>query len=186
MKELGLRPVPNRQCGECNACCRYLTVNTTEIVKLPNVLCGHWKGGCTIHENWPTICRDFFCGWRLFDNLSDAWRPDRSNILVQLHAPTEAGPAADLILLGPLGDSMTGELLNYIAALIEAGYRAFLALPGPPGHFVRKIFLNNAMAPAMAARDIEQAQAALQDAIRKCTALPTEPIVMGPPAELRY
>lgn len=185
MEQLRLKAIPNRQCGECNACCRYLTVNTTELVKLPNVLCEHWKGGCTIHEKWPTICQTFFCGWRVFDNLSDEWRPDRSNILVQVQAPEPAGPVVDLILLGPLSDVMTRELLNYIAALISAGYLTYLALPGPPGHFSRKIFLNDGMSRVMATRDIAHAHAALQEAIRKCTALVTEPIKLGPPLELR-
>jgi hypothetical protein len=39
------------------------------------------------------VCQQFLCGWRLFDELDDDWRPDLSGVLVMRKAPAEL-PAA--------------------------------------------------------------------------------------------
>ena len=30
----------------------------------------------------PKICREFLCGWLLFPELGDDWRPDRSGVII--------------------------------------------------------------------------------------------------------
>ena len=82
-----LGPVlPDRECGDCTACCTELTVNTPEFAKAAGTPCIHLSGqGCGIHAVRPRICRTWFCAWRRVASLPDEARPDRSGLLVSLN-----------------------------------------------------------------------------------------------------
>lgn len=82
-----LGPVlPERDCGDCTACCTHLTVNSPDFAKPAGIACSHLTpGGCGIHAVRPHICRTWFCVWRRRADLSDAARPDRSGLLVSLN-----------------------------------------------------------------------------------------------------
>ena len=41
----------------------------------------------------PPVCRQFLCGWRLFEEMGDDWRPDLSGVLALRKAPDELPPA---------------------------------------------------------------------------------------------
>jgi hypothetical protein len=172
-------PVQGRQCGDCHACCQYLKINTPELKKLPNVLCANYKDGCTIFDRWPTICRTFFCGWRVTQTLGDEWRPDRSNVMIVLHEPRPGGQDIDLNILGKLSEEITLKLLNYVSDLMRAGFTVYAVVPGAPGHHANKLALNEQMAPAIAGRNLAHARAVLNEAIRICASKPTPPMVLG-------
>src|SRR5215468_4810921 len=76
--------VPGRTCGECNACCRYFDL-MADLDKPCGVLCQHWRTGvgCGVYETRPAVCRDFYCHWLQNDTLDDAWRPDRSGLIIR-------------------------------------------------------------------------------------------------------
>src|SRR5262245_37176595 len=89
--------VPNRECGECNVCCKALLIDEPTLQKPPGVLCANWKParGCGIYDTRPAACRGFFCGWRMMPELGDELRPDRSGILVRMireHIPSGLNP----------------------------------------------------------------------------------------------
>lgn len=74
---------PNRQCGECAVCCEHLNIDWPELKKPPGVLCPHHTGtSCGLHPHWPGGCEQWNCAWRRFDRFPEAWRPDRSGLLV--------------------------------------------------------------------------------------------------------
>ena len=78
--------LPDRECGDCTACCTELTVNTPEFAKPAGAPCVHLSGqGCGIHAVRPRICRTWFCAWRRVASLPDEARPDRSGLLVSLN-----------------------------------------------------------------------------------------------------
>ncbi|WP_133030822.1 YkgJ family cysteine cluster protein [Sphingomonas sp. PP-CE-1G-424] len=78
--------LPDRECGDCTACCTELTVNTPEFAKPAGIPCIHLSGeGCDIHAVRPRICRTWFCAWRRVASLPDEARPDRSGLLVSLN-----------------------------------------------------------------------------------------------------
>ncbi|HEY8947785.1 MAG TPA: hypothetical protein VIM56_02750 [Rhizomicrobium sp.] len=168
-------PVPGRECGECRACCQYLKIDAPDFHKAPNVLCEHWKEGCTIYETRPSPCRTFFCGWRLMPNLGDNWRPDRSNIFLRL-ANTNGVPGIDINLIGPLKESDRRELLSTIDNMIAAQFPAYLVIPGPAGHGAAKLLLNNRMRPAYESRAYANITAAFEEAIRAARSFETQPV----------
>jgi Fe-S-cluster containining protein len=171
--------VPGRECGKCHACCRYTSIPA--LGKAPNILCEHWKNGCTIYAERPDVCRGFFCAWRVMPNLDNAWRPDRSKIFLRITQEADGRPGFEAILLGPLTPNMTRELLSFIAEPIREGLAVYLALPGPPGHGAAKLLLNNRMREAFQTRSYEKVRKAFEEAQRVARAFETQPIPQGPP-----
>lgn len=77
--------VPDRQCGDCVACCKILEISQPELTKAADVLCSHCKdGGCGIYENRPMVCRTWYCLWRRIDAMPDEARPDRANVVASI------------------------------------------------------------------------------------------------------
>lgn len=78
--------LPDRECGDCTACCTELTVNTPEFAKPAGTPCIYLSDkGCGIHAVRPRICGTWFCAWRRVAGLPDEARPDRSGLLVSLN-----------------------------------------------------------------------------------------------------
>lgn len=82
-----------RRCGPCTACCVSLKIEAPELAKKAGEPCRHLKAGCGIYEGRPGVCREFLCGWRLFEEFGDDWRPDLSGVLMMRKAPSELPPA---------------------------------------------------------------------------------------------
>jgi hypothetical protein len=82
-----LGPVlPDRDCGDCTACCTVLTVDTPDFKKPAGTPCENLTSrGCSIHDVRPHICRTWFCAWRRVAALPDEARPDRSGLLVSVN-----------------------------------------------------------------------------------------------------
>lgn len=77
--------LPDRECGDCTACCTVLKVDSPDFKKPEGVPCRHLGAtGCTIHAVRPAICRDWFCAWRRVAAMPEEARPDRSGILASL------------------------------------------------------------------------------------------------------
>jgi hypothetical protein len=75
--------VESRECGECTACCVALPVRELDLP--PYHACAHLRAapnaGCGIYPDRPSICRAWFCTWRLSPALDDELRPDRSGVI---------------------------------------------------------------------------------------------------------
>ena len=82
-----------RTCGPCNACCVELKIDVPELRKKARVPCSHLTAtGCGIYAGRPPVCQQFLCGWRLFEDMGDDWRPDRSGVLAMRKAPPNCPP----------------------------------------------------------------------------------------------
>jgi hypothetical protein len=94
--------VPERQCGDCIACCRILKIDTPELQKPAGVLCPHSTGkGCGIYEQRPAQCRTWYCLWRRIAALPDAARPDRCGVVFSLGQRLPASePFEQLFIVG--------------------------------------------------------------------------------------
>jgi len=65
-----------RSCGECSLCCKLAQID--ELNKPAGVWCRHCapgRGGCTIYETRPAVCRNWACSWIVDSNLGPEWRP---------------------------------------------------------------------------------------------------------------
>lgn len=154
------RLVPGRECGGCTVCCRVPPVDSDDFQKQSGVLCHHCHDGvgCSIHASRPSVCREWYCGWRVLPNLGDDWRPDRSEILIvpeydDIPSSFVERPGLKFILSGSHAAALQPRFVKYLAALVDAEIPVFLALPGPPGHFFVKAFLNHKLKDAALRRD---------------------------------
>ena len=79
-----------RACGPCHVCCVELKIDAPELRKKARVPCRHLtQTGCGIYAARPGVCQQFLCGWRLFEELGDDWRPDLSGVMAMRLAPEE-------------------------------------------------------------------------------------------------
>src|SRR5262249_34203215 len=91
---LAMTALNKRACGPCTVCCTVLKIDTPQLRKPADTPCKHLCAtGCGIYEARPPVCQQFLCGWRLFAELGDDWRPDLSGVLVMRKAPAELPPA---------------------------------------------------------------------------------------------
>ncbi|MBL6938265.1 MAG: hypothetical protein ISS15_06670 [Alphaproteobacteria bacterium] len=170
--------VPGRECGACTVCCKVLAIKAPELKKLPEVLCTHCTAGvgCAIYNARPQVCRDWHCGWRYLAFLGDEWRPDRSGILIEAATadiPQEF-PRRDglkfVLRTGALNAVLWPALQSAIASLVDDGVPVLLGIPGPHGYEGRNVFLNYAIAGAVAARNcraiVEQLVIAVEAGVR--------------------
>lgn len=128
-----------RVCGPCTVCCTVLKIETVELRKAAGTPCQHLCGtGCGIYETRPSVCQQFLCGWRLFPELKDDWRPDLSGVLVMRKAPAELPPAWQSAPLGVELAIVGGEqavtrpgLAEYAASLLARNIPVFLSAASP-------------------------------------------------------
>jgi hypothetical protein len=128
-----------RICGPCNACCVELEIAAPELRKKARVPCQNLAGaGCGIYAARPDVCQQFLCGWRLFDELDEGWRPDLSGVLVMRKAPAEL-PAAwqgapygvHLAILGGEAAMMRPAFASYATRLMAQDIPVFLSAASP-------------------------------------------------------
>lgn len=128
-----------RQCGPCTACCIDLKIADPELKKAARVPCPHLGAkGCGIYDKRPGVCREFLCGWRLFDDMTDDWRPDLSGVLVMRRAPSEM-PAAwkaapygmHMVILGGEAAVLRPAFIAYAARTMARGIPIFLSAASP-------------------------------------------------------
>jgi hypothetical protein len=152
--------VPGRECGSCTVCCKTLKIDVPELKKLAGVLCDHCSigVGCRIYRDRPPVCEQFYCAWRGLAHLGDEWRPDRCGVLICLVGRGEGIPPEfrQIGLKFDVVDSprvLTWDpLIKFIGSEIERRNPVFLGIPTPVGYERRKVFLNDALAQAVASR----------------------------------
>lgn len=73
---------PIKPCGDCSLCCKILRIDVLE--KAAGIWCRRFaKGvGCSIHAASPHECQKFQCYWTMSETMGEAWRPDRSKLLI--------------------------------------------------------------------------------------------------------
>lgn len=117
------KPSAAKTCGECRACCVDLKIDTPEFKKEARILCPHHSGsGCGIYATRYKICREFLCGWLLFPELGDDWRPDRSGVIILQKAYDQLPPAYQ-----PAGNGVHLFIPGGEAAINRPGFAAYVA-----------------------------------------------------------
>lgn len=165
-------PLPRKSCGECHACCVELIIDTPELQKKGQTPCTHLKGGhCGIYDKRFKICREFLCGYLLFPELDEGWRPDRSGILVlqviQASLPKayqEAGHGIQLLVTGGEAAILRPGFAEYVFGLVQGRVGVYLTAMIP------RAMLNQYLEPFVAAGDVEGARRTLLHVYRLLTA----------------
>ncbi|TKW70576.1 MAG: hypothetical protein DI543_28680, partial [Bradyrhizobium icense] len=62
-----------------------MEINEPELKKPVDVLCKHCTGhSCSIYDSRPSVCRGWYCVWRVEKDLPDDMRPDKCGVMFSL------------------------------------------------------------------------------------------------------
>jgi hypothetical protein len=164
--------LPQKSCGDCHACCVDLSIDTPELKKKGQTPCEHLKEGrCGIYQTRFKICREFLCGYLLFPELDESWRPDRSGVLVlqvaQASLPKayqDAGHGIQLLVRGGEAAILRPGFAEYVFQQVQGRVGVYLSAMIP------RAMLNQYLEPFVAAGDVEGARRTLLHVYRLLTA----------------
>jgi len=148
-------PPTSNSCGDCTVCCHSLWIK--ELDKPAGIYCKHCLPGkgCGIYETRFEICRSFLCGWRQVPQLGEAWRPDRSGILMMPQEvdklPEEhraSGPGINFVVLGGEKAILRPGFAEYVATLVSRNVAVYLSADTP------KTLINQWLRPLAAEKNI--------------------------------
>jgi len=177
-----LLPIPGRDCGECSACCIALRIEEDKFEKHADEPCPHLCNGCSIYATRPNVCRTWYCGWRYMEGLDELWRPDLSKILLRLQGGDRSGLILQTLSV-PQDVLTTSRTLELVGSLIENNMPVFISVPGKAGHCSAILEITQRLAPAVEARNLAEAQAAMRGAVEHALRLPTNPLGPLHPAQ---
>ena len=149
-----ITPTTN-DCGNCTVCCMALRI--IELDKEAGRYCKHCLPGkgCGIYATRPGICRSFLCGWRQVAQLGEAWRPDKSGVLMmRQEADTlpedyrAQGPGMNFVILGGEKAILRSGFADYVATLVARHVAVYLSADTP------KTLINRYLEKQVAARNI--------------------------------
>lgn len=176
----GMELIPGRQCGECTACCTWLTVNKTEIQKVSGSTCKHCtSGGCAIYEARFPVCKNYYCAWRTVDIFDESWRPDKSGVLPYVETEGisdsfDISTGIGLMLIGnPLKTVRQKWFQDFVVTGVMNSIPLFLSLPGPRGHQAATTSLNTEQMLEAIKRNV--VKDALEAAVKLLKNWPFEP-----------
>ena len=151
---MAMVPISGRDCEGCTACCSFPPINTPELQKPANTLCGHCiEGqGCTVYEARPTVCRGFFCGWFFLPELGPAWHPRQSGVVIRSESFDD--DTITLLILDLSAFLVSEDFAGMVGAWVEQGVGVEFERLGPPGHLPAKMRMNELLEEAVAARDL--------------------------------
>ena len=141
-------------CGSCTVCCMALRI--VELDKQAGIFCQHClpAKGCGIYETRPGICRTFHCGWRQVPQLGEAWRPDRSGVLMLTQdvdkLPEEhrgSGTGVNFVILGGEKAILRPGFAEYVSTLVARNVAVYLSADTP------KTLMNGYLRERVAAHD---------------------------------
>jgi Fe-S-cluster containining protein len=177
--------VPGRDCGDCNVCCVALTIDDPALQKVQGFRCQNTlpDKACAIYESRPRTCRVFFCGYRRLKWVKDTLRPDRSDVLVNLQYENKPGETpvrmgVTFTLLTAAAVKAEG-LAESVAAAVSAGVPVYVQIPGPPGFTWAQARIDEALRPAVYARDKAAILRLLQQAHRQGRKGDFEPVKLS-------
>lgn len=182
MADTARQLVAGRECGTCTSCCVDLLINSKELVKLPGVVCPNCENnGCKIYATRPSLCRDFYCGWRTMPELPDSWRPDKIGVLVNVVTTAAGGREIHFNLTGAKFVLHDKNFAIAVARHVARNEQTFLVFPGKGDEAATKVFLNAGLHAAVISRDLAQVTAGLQLAYESGMRHPRQKLNLGGP-----
>lgn len=151
---MSLPLLPDRDCGGCVECCRYIPLDLPELAKPTGQLCNYCVdgSGCSVHAIRPQTCRVWFCLWRAVE-LSDDWRPDHSGVIVRPDGVQEG--IITLYVIRPSEFLASIDFFSTVAHWIAEGIQIALSVPGPEGTYPLRSMVTDYLRPAIEEGDME-------------------------------
>jgi hypothetical protein len=148
--------VEGRSCGTCTACCEFPPIRTEQLQKPANTLCSHCVEGrgCTVYDVRPDVCRGFFCGWFFVPELSPAWHPSESGVIIRVEHIGADTVTLLVLRLSPF--LLSEDFAGMVGAWVEQGLGVEFERVGPPGHLPAKMRMNELLEEAVRARDLRE------------------------------
>ena len=153
---MDLEVLPDKACGSCTACCEFPPVKAEALQKPANYLCPHCEAekGCTVYDRRPQECRGWYCGWFFLPGLPDDWHPMSSGVVIRPEGFAQGEITLLILRRSPFLTSMS--FAGLVGAWIMQGATISFERLGPPGHLPAKMALNELLAPAVAARNLDE------------------------------
>jgi hypothetical protein len=148
--------VPNRECGECTACCVVLLIDDEDFKKPADQVCSNLmeKGGCKIYTKRPSVCQEWYCAWRFMAQLDEEWRPDKSGVLLR---SDENG-----IIFQPIREPKevltSARAIELIGGGVAQGIPMSMSIPTQKGLRSYGMDLNEPLKTAVESRDLQAIQ----------------------------
>lgn len=83
---------PDRQCGECQACCEVVAIKGDNMTpeKKNYERCVHQcDKGCAVYSSRPVECRTYMCEWRTGTLTDEDDRPDKLGVIIDTRNLTD-------------------------------------------------------------------------------------------------
>ena len=171
---MSLPLLPNRDCGGCVECCRYIPLDLPELAKPTGQLCHYCVdgSGCAVHAIRPQTCRVWFCLWRAVE-LSDDWRPDHSGVIIRPDGVQEG--VITLYVVRPSEFLASEDFFATVGQWIAEGIQIALSVPGPEGTYPVRSIITDWLRPAIEEGDMADFVERLLAALEKLAEGPFQP-----------
>lgn len=171
---MSLPLLPDRDCGGCVECCRYIPLDLPELAKPTGQLCHYCVdgSGCAVHAIRPQTCRVWFCLWRAVE-LSGDWRPDHSGVIIRPDG-VERGEIT-LYVVRPSEFLASEDFFVTVAQWIAEGIQIALSVPGPEGFYPVRSIITDWLRPAIEEGDMADFVERLLAALDKLHEGPFQP-----------
>jgi hypothetical protein len=138
-----MKPLPDRPCGSCTACCKFMPIVSEELTKPTNVLCPHCAegAGCKVYDVRPTPCAEWVCGWKVMRQIPGDWRPNDSGLVFRIEDSLDN--EITVTVLDPEPRLSTTEFAALMVAWHQAGVTLHLETVGPPGFYPARHNVNS-------------------------------------------
>ena len=174
-----MKLIPNRDCGECTACCHHIPIDQDDFVKLPNIDCEHLVHGlgCGIYKKRPNTCASWYCSWRYLSNTDENWRPDKCGILMDFtqNGIPEEFPKKTALVIKIIDKEKAinhDELYAFITFQLKKGLPLILSHGREYGYSAASGFLNYALQQDVDSDDIARVKQSIVKLIEDCEKLP--------------
>lgn len=171
--------VKDRKCGSCSVCCTSLRINVPNLKKDAGVPCVNLRpqGGCSIYEHRPSLCKTWYCGWRMLP-LEPSIRPDRCNVVI-IHRKADYADFEYFTFTPTLKNETSAllreEVLQSICSLISRNIMVAISVPTKEWYCAYKNIINEAMHEAVESRSKVKVYEAMASLISLFSQQKTDP-----------
>lgn len=141
--------IKDRVCGSCSVCCVSLRINTPELKKKADIPCANIRpqGGCSIYKDRPSVCKTWYCGWRMLDEVDESLRPDKCGLLIK----KSGGMSVSLMLIKGKSNRIMWDkrTLELIRQLRERDVSVSTSVPTKAGYCNAKTDIDDHITPEL-------------------------------------